>query len=114
MKKALVLLLAMCAPLAHAQLSDIPFLAHGAGSKTCGAYLESRRIPNKGTDYQYAQWTLGFISGFNATTKGPQIDEHRSIETVLAYLDKYCRENPLHAMPAAVVKLIDTSPKRKP
>lgn len=43
----------------------------------------------------YVVWFDGFASGIAYRTTGNQLLELISEATVLAYLDKYCRDNPL-------------------
>ena len=66
----------------------------GAGTTSCGQYLQDRKTDSR-FDYQYTQWVSGYFSAYNFFSTYPQI-ERQSAETVLAYLDKHCRDNPLH------------------
>jgi len=113
MRKFALLALVLCGQSAYAQLTDNPTFIYGAGSKTCGAFLESRRVPNKGSDYQFGQWILGFIGGFNSTTLGPQFSDQLTIEVALAHMDKYCRENPSDALVMSARKLVDDSVNKR-
>ena len=67
----------------------------GAGTVSCGVYLQDRRTDNR-IDIQYVQWFWGYVSAYNFFSQHAQISRTRiSGETILAYLDKYCRDNPL-------------------
>ena len=40
-------------------------------------------------------WVYGYFSGFNKTSSRSQQNVSIAPETVLAYMDKFCRDNPL-------------------
>lgn len=82
------------------------FLVSGEGLSPCGTYLEHRRGANLDQHYAYVIWTRGFISGFNHGTRGKQADRPLESATVLAYLDKHCRDNPLAVVGGGVVLLV--------
>lgn len=68
----------------------------GPGSATCGAYLAERQsISHENTDFQFSAWVFGFLSSYNTLSLLPQIKTMPESSTILAYLDKYCRDNPL-------------------
>lgn len=94
-------LIALCFGLAFCMTAQAQraATATGAGVVGCGDYLEIRRTDNEATTAQYSQWVSGYLFGYNffsihpqATTSG---DNPPNKATILAYLDKYCRENPL-------------------
>lgn len=73
----------------------------GAGSFSCGAYLASRSntVESDLLSDMVGQWVQGFLSGMNvqAQLRGDKtlrvIPDYASL---IAYMDKYCRDNPLH------------------
>ncbi len=72
-----------------------PFPVDGAGTTSCGKYLED--ITDDEFSTIYVSWTQGFLSGMNladrmAKKEFVSIPDERSIK---AYLDKFCRDNPL-------------------
>ena len=80
-------------------------LGIGSGTQSCGTYLQGRRVPNDFVDYQTAQWVWGYLSAYNryvAYSKFTPVSKNVPSGDVLAYLDKYCRENPLHVMAQAM------------
>jgi hypothetical protein len=83
-----------------------PLTTYGAGNSTCGAYLKSRRAVDEQADTQYVQWAWGFVTGFNATSMDKSFKERLDAETVLAYLDKYCRDNPVSSARLGISQLI--------
>ena len=82
------------------------FLMSGEGLAPCGTYLEHRRGANLDQHYAYVVWTRGFMSGFNHGTRGKQTEVTLESATVLAYLDKHCRDNPLAVVGAGAVFLV--------
>lgn len=77
----------------------------GEGITACGDYLASRRTVNETQDYVYATWLRGFTSGFNFATRGKQITSVSAPATLLAYMDKYCRDNPLSTVAGGAFSL---------
>lgn len=67
----------------------------GIGASSCGKYLGFRT--EQTTDFMMKSWVQGFLSGMNWSK---YVAEQRmsilpDAESLTAYLDKYCRENPL-------------------
>src|SRR5258708_2892720 len=78
----------------------------GAGVDSCGEYL-SQRADHR-IDSHYIQWVWGMMSGYNfyATTRHAAQVQYPEGPTVLAYLDKFCRDNPLKTIATGVFGLI--------
>ena len=72
----------------------------------CGKYIEQRRTPNKQYDYLVGSWFYGFLSAYNYYGTTPQVQVTIDQDTVLAYLDKYCREAPLATVSVGAVQLV--------
>jgi hypothetical protein len=53
-----------------------------------------------------AFWARGFISGYNWFNVTNQVTRDLSNETIHAYIDKFCRDNPLKHITTAVFSLI--------
>jgi len=77
----------------------------GEGSDTCGRYLEKRSEQSRNQNYIYFVWVRGYISARNEKSRKMyvSIDQH----DVLSYLDKYCRDNPLHPIAYGASKLYE-------
>jgi hypothetical protein len=86
-------------------------LGVGVGAAGCGEYLQNRRTPNRAFDQVVVEWAYGYISGYNRYSPKPQIKVNVEGPTILAYLDKYCREAPLASTSAGVSELIGTLAK---
>lgn len=78
----------------------------GAGTMTCGQYLEVSS--DKELSGVFVTWTQGFLSGLNFA--GNSITKRSFVilpdsSSIKAYLDKYCRENPLDSPFEGAVRL---------
>ena len=92
----LVALLAL-AP-AHAQRDSM------TTSYTCGQYIEKRRASAM-SDGMFANYAYGYISAYNFWGTKAQVKTPEGT-TVLAYLDKYCADQPLRNVSQGVDALI--------
>ncbi|MBL8362953.1 MAG: hypothetical protein JNN18_20870 [Rubrivivax sp.] len=77
----------------------------GLGGIGCAEYLEDRRAANKTQDALYGTWAWGYLSGYNHFSSHKEVDIP-TIPTILAYLDKYCRVNPLEKVVVGAITLI--------
>ncbi len=72
----------------------------GAGAVSCGKYLAQRSPNNPAVNNMMGSWIQGFLSGLNVARSIEQPDSKAAIlpdfESILAYMDKYCRDNPLN------------------
>jgi hypothetical protein len=70
----------------------------GAGTTSCGQYIE--HSADKDISDLFVSWAQGFLSGLNVADHAAT---HRDFvilpdsASIKAYLDKYCRENPLES-----------------
>lgn len=85
--------------------------AYPPGTKSCGDYLEDRKLP--GSDDHYASWTWGFLSAYNFYGTKPQVTGAVSRGTIVAYLDKHCRDKPLSAVITGVSALAEELAAKK-
>lgn len=76
----------------------------GAANIGCGEYLQDRKEDRYAQFY--SQWVLGFIAGYNFYASQPQTSSTPKEATVHAYLEKYCRENPLKDVGLGAMTLI--------
>ena len=76
----------------------------GAGLLSCGKWLEDFRHSLAG-HHQNMQWIYGFLSGVNWHTSGPQA-KPPDVEGLAAFVDFYCRNNPLHPIGLAAAALV--------
>ena len=78
----------------------------GEGSVLCGTYLKHRAERDESRDYVYFTWVPGYITGRNHAAKRVHVTGFEEA-VVLAYLDKYCRDNPLRAVFGGAVQLYE-------
>ena len=92
--KRIVLLLALALG-ASGALAQRTGTVHGIGTNPCGDYLQDRAKNNAWLDASYVNWVLGYMSGYNLYSQHPQVSPLPGGPTILAYLDKRCRDEPL-------------------
>jgi hypothetical protein len=103
------LALVMCASVAGPAFSDVYIL--GAGTVSCGQWLEYRAERSAEGE---EQWVYGFLSGskyYTDEAKTRRIDA----AAINAFVDGYCRNNPLHPVFLAAAALVQEAggPKAK-
>lgn len=88
----------------------------GAGATSCGQFLEFHAANILGVDGTVLSWTQGFLTGMNLShtlsTRKEPIDLPDSA-SLLAYLVKYCQDNPLKSIWEGNMKLyFEIAPKQ--
>ena len=80
----------------------------GAGAVTCGTYLQSRKDETWNTE---VNWMLGFISSVNHYLYEGENEDgvfgNADVDALGAWMENYCRENPLDSVYAGTVLLVD-------
>lgn len=77
------------------------------GVKSCGVYVKNRQSdPNK-MEYHLGNlaitaWIAGYITSVNYIKPGKEDFFAKDLESMLLYIDKYCRDNPLKNMHQAL------------
>lgn len=95
-KRAFCLLVTTCLFVSAPQAAD--YFLQGAGAASCGQYLEGRSKQSAVINDMFENWLQGYLSGVNVTRASTKRSELRKLPdgaSMLAYLDKYCREAPL-------------------
>jgi hypothetical protein len=70
----------------------------GAGTASCGQYIE--HSADKHISDLFVSWPQGFLSGLNVAYDAANEPDFVILPdgaSIKAYLDKYCRENPLES-----------------
>jgi hypothetical protein len=84
-----------------------PYTIVGSGADSCGQYLEVRSGNQQSPEvllkeFMMISWAQGYISGMNAyrVVANPKWDRLLlpDAPSIKAYLDKYCRDNPLQTV----------------
>jgi len=94
--RALCLLATTCMFMSSTHAAD-SFL-QGAGTVSCGKYLEGRAWQSAQVNNMFEQWLHGYLSGLNVTRAFRNPAELRKLPdgaSILAFIDKFCREAPL-------------------
>jgi hypothetical protein len=79
----------------------------GAGTITCGDWLEYRDQNLKDHEYQAQAWIDGFVSGSNVSrSNGPDILASRTGDDIYTWIDSYCRAKPRDRLVAATWALV--------
>lgn len=85
-------------------------LTAGIGVSECGQYLRHRQMDKQDYDADqtaiYAVWVHGFFSAYNTMSNLPPMRSIPERPTIIAHLDKYCRDNPTHTVYAGTICLI--------
>lgn len=107
MKALLVTFILLLAIGSSAALAQRAALVKGPPTVSCGAYVETRLGegalgPNS---IQMFSWVQGYLSAYNNYSKYPMVDVP-SFAGIAAFLDKYCRDNPLHHVAHGVDALL--------
>ena len=74
----------------------------GYAETSCGSYTNDR---SKNMAWGMETWALGFISGQNWASTTPDSLKGVDAAALYAWLDNYCRQNPLEKFPKAVMAL---------
>lgn len=93
---------------AGAQAQEVTI--YGIGGKPCAEYLADRAKGQNSSDSvaaaQYSDWAYGYLTGYNSSASQKQIRAFFPRGTVIAYIDKYCREKPRDLVVGAIDCLI--------
>ncbi|QNK69182.1 hypothetical protein [Variovorax sp. PAMC26660] len=106
MKRTLIagLLAATVTSAVHAQRDGATF--NGVGVETCGAYLKVRRTSSTVEDAIFGQWVMGYVAAYNLYSNQPAVTDLPTTSTVVAYLDKFCRDNPLDSVASGAMSML--------
>ena len=80
-------------------------VAKGAGLEVCEMVLANMKGDH--VDAIYTEWIIGYISGYNLFGQQAQLEQIPDGPAMDAYLQKYCRENPLDKVIWASMSLIN-------
>jgi hypothetical protein len=91
---------------------------YGAGTVSCGKYVEVRQSNKSGELYQFSAWIDGFLTAFtiyNPKADCDYINSKKDDAALLLWLDNYCKENPLDNFHLAIQSLVKelNAPKKK-
>jgi hypothetical protein len=90
---------------AAAPPGQVEVTLYGAGGSSCGQWLADREKPMHHVELN---WVLGFVTAsenFFGELKLP-MPRHTDANAITAWVDKYCRENPLKNIADASANLV--------
>lgn len=93
----------------YARASTGNYEVYGAGTVSCGKWLADR---TNGTWYDEADWVLGWLSAAGYYEVHGDLRQTDS-DAVAAWLDNYCRDNPLKSLSDAAGHLVRALSKSK-
>jgi hypothetical protein len=78
-----------------AQATDYTVI--GVGASSCGSWIIAHRPPVSADARLMEQWVLGFLSGIGYIVLDKGDDPLRTVDAgaVVAWVDNFCRSNPL-------------------
>jgi len=102
---ALIFSMLLFSPLCLGQ-DDI--VAAGSGVSSCGRYLSGRSENDSMLNSIYGTWLQGFFSGVNVHRRisGKEMISIPDSESLLFYVEKFCRDNPLRSVYEASIALV--------
>ena len=106
MRKVRVLRIAMLllvAAISTAQAQERAVI--GPAGFSCGKWTNT--LKDKPNHERLTQWVLGYLSGVNVHQTGPDFLRDRDADSLTAWIDDYCRRNPLHHVNQALFELLD-------
>jgi hypothetical protein len=75
------------------------YTVYGAGTESCGKWLAEKNVLLRNTT---VNWLLGYV-----TAMGTWVPlSHTDSDAMAAWVDKYCRENPLKGVSEAAAALV--------
>jgi len=80
----------------------------GLGNEGCGKFLAARESKASIEYANYVSWVAGFLTGMNiASIRDSRVNIMTGTDALsgLAWMEKYCRENPLEQVIGAAVML---------
>src|SRR4030088_2782912 len=95
-----IFLAAASVPAAAETGDDGGRLVIGQGANSCWAWTRSHEA-KAATQGLYTQWVAGFVSGLNWNTDDPDILTEMDFDGLMAWVDNYCKANPLAKSPKA-------------
>jgi hypothetical protein len=96
--------LPLIAPInAPAQSDETSFVVTGAGSVSCGRFLEA--LSERASKLQFEQWVEGYLAAYNYYNTTRKV-RPPDAATIIAFAENYCRNNPLHPFVSVAPALV--------
>jgi hypothetical protein len=97
--------LLLAASVAWAQDNPLRITIIGGGIASCGTWTQARQA-RAASAPSLEGWIVGFASATNLTASRDLL-KGMDYDGVVAWVDQYCRANPLHQVSTAAVQLME-------
>jgi hypothetical protein len=77
----------------------------GQGINSCGSWTQARQTKSVSAGLSM-QWVAGYLSGRNAQSSGIDFLGTTDFDGLMAWIDNYCRQNPLEKIGTAAYQLM--------
>jgi len=78
----------------------------GEAGTSCRTWTQARQTKSRKAGLS-AQWVAGYLSGSNVEADHPDVLVGTDFDGLMAWIDNYCRANPLDLVGTAALKLFD-------
>lgn len=98
-RQQMLLLYLALACLPQGVVANERYAVAGVGAISCGEWAQGRAKNSTLLEFQMSAWLQGFLSGMNVQQTilaGKEMALLPDSQTLLIYVDKYCRDNPLN------------------
>jgi hypothetical protein len=104
MLRVTTLLLAVATSTAQAQDDNRTLIEPRTNGLSCGGWTNT---PKRSVEHEvFKKWVLGFVSGANWENKDGDFLRGTDSDALTAWIDNYCRRNPLNGISQAVIELM--------
>jgi hypothetical protein len=102
--RIVTLLLAASVSAAQAQNNVRIVIEPATNGLSCGKWTNTPK--NSAQHEIFKKWVLGFVFGMNFENTSGDFLQGRDSDGLTAWIDNYCRSNPLHGITQAVIELV--------
>jgi hypothetical protein len=106
-----MLLLVATISTGRAQDENRTVIVLATGGLSCGKWTNT---PRRSFEHDvFRKWVLGFVSGVNFENTDGDFLKNMDADALTAWVDNYCRRNPLHGIVQAMLALIQELRSRR-
>jgi len=117
MRSALVSLVMLAGIGLPATVQGRDVMVWGAGQVSCGAWLETRKVPEPPGDHRLEgrrQWLLGYLTAYEEYARGGgDILNGSDADGAFAWVDNWCSQHPLEPIFRAGFALVSELSKHR-
>ncbi len=88
----------------------LPYYAYGAGTLSCGDYVQTFLNPETSHANMYKAWVGGYLTAMNVISTGFTAEDisDRDINGPIEWINNYCRANPMENVANATIAFSST------